>query len=179
MDSSRLRRRLYAEAPSGRVCSLLEAQDTFQSGYAQPIFESRKLTPLEVGKWVRRALGRARPPRIEIAACSRASLYSCLAASPRIPGLDSGPCGRTCSLSSNLWPLPCGLVQLRILRASTFRDPGPWYAARRGRRGRGRGCCLLSQIRSLTAPSPVVCSLCTGSQNRASGQLRGTGSKAD
>lgn len=50
-DSGGSRRRHTAEAPCGRVCSLLEVEGAFQSGYAQPLFVSRRLTPLLVGRW--------------------------------------------------------------------------------------------------------------------------------
>lgn len=107
-------------------------------------------------------MGRAGPPWIEAAAKSRASLYSCLAENPPTPGLGLGSLGSTRSP-----PQLCVFCQARGSSAagpaqpSAFRDPRPWSAARQGLRGRGRGSCLLSQIRSLTAPSPVVYSLCT------------------
>lgn len=124
-------------------------------------------------------MGRARPPWVEVAANSRASVYSRLTANPSTPvwvWIHAGGPILTLDLVASATRSSGALA-----KPGAFRDPRPWSVAQRGwrGRGRGRGCSLLSQIRSLTAPSPVVCSLCTGSQNIASGQLRGTGSKAD
>lgn len=49
-DSPGPRRRHAAEAPRGRVSSLLEVEGAFQSGNAQPLFGSHRLTPIGGGK---------------------------------------------------------------------------------------------------------------------------------
>lgn len=51
-DSPGPRRPHVAEAPRGRVSSLLEVEGAFQSGNAQPLCGSHRLTPIPgVGGW--------------------------------------------------------------------------------------------------------------------------------